>query len=72
MAGLKSLARGKRVSSNSPGKFKIPCPLGGRITNALIYGKGRKSETDFVGKVKKDLTNFATQAKTETNDSEAI
>ena len=51
------------MGSNSPDKLKIPGRLAGRITKTLIYGKGRKSETDLkIDKIKKALSDFTKQA----------
>ena len=48
---LKSLIRGKRMGSNSAGNPDIPGSLADRITQALIYGKQRKSHPELrVGK----------------------
>ena len=54
LAESKSLIRGLRMGINSTGKSKNPGSLSERITTTLIYGKERKSETDFeIGEIKK-------------------
>ena len=64
IVGLKSLIHGHRVDSNSPDRLKISGSLADRITETLIYGKERKSESDLkIDKVKKALIDFAKQAK---------
>ena len=47
IAELRSLIHGHRASNNSPAKTKISGSLAGRVTNTLISGKCRKSETDL-------------------------
>ena len=64
IAELKSLIRGHRINNNSPGKTNISGPISGRITKALISGKGRKSETDLrVGEIRIAFLDSAKKTK---------
>ena len=48
---LKSLIRGHRVESNSVDNSEISGSLSGIIAKTLIYGKGKKHDTDLeIGK----------------------
>ena len=64
---LKSLIRGQRMGSNPADRPEITGSLAGRIAKTLIYGNRRKSDTGLgIGKIKKALTDFAKQSKSET------
>ena len=61
---LKSLIQGQRANSNYPNNKGISGSLADRITEMLISGKERKSETDLkIGNIKKALKDFAKQNK---------
>ena len=61
---LKSLIPRHRVNNNSTNNTGTSGSLSDRITKMLIYGKGRKSDTDLeIGKIKKASNDFAKQKK---------
>ena len=69
---LKSLIPRHRVNNNSTNNTGTSGSLSDRITKMLIYGKGRKSDTDLeIGKIKKASNDFA-KRKNRNKETKAI